>query len=168
MLIVVDKFCQMPVDGHNDEVSNDYGIEQSYYSALKVYKMLGQPDRLGLLRVPGFHGANDQEACLDWLDIQFGRSARTWSNTFLFPWDWEQWKTRSKETVDLARYPKHSGNNILQGAAGAAINSREDWEKKAATIRQTMSRSVMTPMRWLDMSTIGISPQLFCTIIFAI
>jgi hypothetical protein len=52
--------------GHNDEVSNTWGDEQSYYSALKVYQMLGQPGRIGILHVPGFHGANDQEACLDW------------------------------------------------------------------------------------------------------
>ena len=73
--------------GLNDEVSNSWGDEQTYYSALKVYKLLGQPERLGILRVPGFHGANDQEACLDWLDIQFGRSTRAWTNNLLFPWD---------------------------------------------------------------------------------
>src|SRR5215469_593282 len=61
--------------GHNDEVSNTWADEQSYYSALKVYKLLAEPGRIGTLRVPGFHGANDQEACLDWLDLQFGRSS---------------------------------------------------------------------------------------------
>ena len=71
--------------GLNDEVSNSWGNEQSYYSALKAYKLLGQPERIGILRVPGFHGANDQEACLDWLDIQFGRSTRTWNNDLFFP-----------------------------------------------------------------------------------
>jgi hypothetical protein len=74
--------------GHNDQVSNTWGLEQTYHSALKVYKMLGQPERIGILRVPGFHGANDEEACLDWLDIQFGRSPRAWTNNFLFSWDW--------------------------------------------------------------------------------
>ncbi|MGH9648569.1 MAG: dienelactone hydrolase family protein, partial [Bryobacteraceae bacterium] len=92
--------------GSNDEVSNTYGMEQAYQSALKVYKLLGQPDRIGTMRVPGFHGANDQEACLDWLDIQFGRSTRTWSNNLLFPWDFEKWRANSKETVDLSKYPK--------------------------------------------------------------
>ena len=33
--------------GHNDQVSNTWGMEQTYYSALKVYKLLGQPNRLG-------------------------------------------------------------------------------------------------------------------------
>ena len=115
--------------GHNDEVSNSWGDEQAYHSAMKVYKLLGQPNRLGLLRVPGFHGANDQEACLDWLDIQFGRSARTWNNQLLFPWDFEEWRAKSKETVSLARYPRQTP---------AAFASTAEGEKKAAEIRKSV------------------------------
>ena len=120
--------------GLNDEVSNSWGSEQTYHSALKAYKLLGQPDRLGLLRVPGFHGANDQEACLDWLDIQFGRSTRTWTNNLLFPWSFDTWREKSKETVDLNRYPRHSSNDILTGS----IASVSDWEKRAAGIRSSV------------------------------
>jgi dienelactone hydrolase len=120
--------------GLNDEVSNSWGSEQTYHSALKAYKLLGQPDRLGLLRVPGFHGANDQEACLDWLDIQFGRSQRTWSNNLLFPWSFDNWREKSKETVDLNRYPRHTSSDILSGG----IASVSDWEKKAARIRTSV------------------------------
>jgi pimeloyl-ACP methyl ester carboxylesterase len=97
--------------GLNDEVSNSWALEQVYHSALKVYTLLGQPGRLGLLRVPGFHGSNDQEACLDRLDIQFGRSTRTWDNHLLFPWDFDKWRANNKATV---------------------------WEKKAAGIRQSV------------------------------
>lgn len=75
--------------GLNDEVSNTWGDEQAYDSAEKVYRLLGQPERLSIMRVPGFHGANDQEMCLDWLDIQFGRSARTWTNNLMFPWNFD-------------------------------------------------------------------------------
>jgi pimeloyl-ACP methyl ester carboxylesterase len=116
--------------GHNDEVSNTYGLEQAYQSASKVYKLLGQPDKIGIMRVPGFHGANDQEACLDWLDIQFGRSSRIWNNNFLFPWDFEKWTTNSKETVDLARYPRT--------ASTIAATSVADWEKKVVDIRKSI------------------------------
>ena len=121
--------------GLNDEVSNSWGDEQAYYSALKVYKLLGQPNRLGILRVPGFHGANDQEACLDWLDIQFGRSTRVWTNQLLFPWDFDQWRANSKESVDLKRYPRASSD--LLAAGNGAIHSIADWEKKAAEIRKS-------------------------------
>jgi pimeloyl-ACP methyl ester carboxylesterase len=117
--------------GLNDEVSNTWGDEQAYYSALKVYKLLGQPDRLGLLRVPGFHGSNDQEACIDWLDIQFGRSTRVWDNHLLFPWDLEKWRANSKETVDLTKYPRQ--------VADAMPSSVSDWAAKAASIRKSVA-----------------------------
>jgi pimeloyl-ACP methyl ester carboxylesterase len=118
--------------GLNDEVSNSWALEQVYHSALKVYTLLGQPGRLGLLRVPGFHGSNDQEACLDWLDIQFGRSTRTWDNHLLFPWDFDKWRASSKATVDLTRYPPRASADIL------SVASTADWEKRAAGIRQSV------------------------------
>ncbi|HEY6346524.1 MAG TPA: alpha/beta fold hydrolase [Bryobacteraceae bacterium] len=117
--------------GHNDEVSNTWGLEQTYHSALKVYKMLGQPERIDILRVPGFHGANDQEACLDWLDIQFGRSARTWNNNFLLSWDWDKWRADSKESLDLARYSPALSRT-------SSVSSANDWEKTAAGIRESL------------------------------
>jgi pimeloyl-ACP methyl ester carboxylesterase len=110
--------------GSNDEVSNTYGMEQAYQSALRVYKLLGQPDRIGIMRVPGFHGANDQEACLDWLDIQFGRSTGTWSNNLLFPWDFEKWRANSKETVDLSKYPKVASSTM---PAASEIRKSVEW-----------------------------------------
>jgi len=122
--------------GLNDEVSNSWGDEQAYDSALKVYQMLGQPGRLGILRVPGFHGANDQEACLDWLDYQFGRSTRAWNNQLLFPWDWDHWRTNSKESIDWKRFPKPSGG--LLATANGAIRSAADWERRAGEIRNSV------------------------------
>ncbi|HVW07233.1 MAG TPA: alpha/beta fold hydrolase [Bryobacteraceae bacterium] len=120
--------------GLNDQVSNTWGDEQAYYSALKVYKLLGVPNRLGILRVPGFHGANDQEACMDWLDIQFGRSTRTWDNHLLFPWSIDKWRTDSKESVDLLKYPRQAANAIL-----ASVSSMADWTAKADSIRKSIS-----------------------------
>jgi hypothetical protein len=81
--------------GLNDQVANGWGMEQAYGSAQKVYEWLGQSDRLGLLNVPGFHGSNDPEACIDWLDWQFGRTSKKWVNDFVFPWDFEKWRTVS-------------------------------------------------------------------------
>ena len=80
--------------GLNDEVTNTWSHEQVYYSARKVFSLLRQPNRIGLLRVPGFHGSNDVEASLDWLDIQFGRSTAAWDNKLLFEWSHAQWLTR--------------------------------------------------------------------------
>ncbi len=116
--------------GLNDQVSNSWGGEQTLHSALKAYQLLGHPERLGMLRVPGFHGANDQEACLDWLDIQFGRSTRTWTNNFLFPWDFNQWRATSKESVDLSHYPRHATDKPPASVA--------EWQSKAGEIRKSI------------------------------
>jgi dienelactone hydrolase len=89
--LVAPRACLMEY-GLNDEVSNVWGNEQTYHSAIKVYQALGKPDALGVMRVPGFHGANDQELCIDWLDVQFGRTTRQWTNDFLFPWNFAEWK----------------------------------------------------------------------------
>jgi pimeloyl-ACP methyl ester carboxylesterase len=119
--------------GLNDQVMNSWSMEQVYQSAEKVYKLLGQPDRISIMRVPGFHGSNDEEACLDWLDIQFGRSHRVWTNNFLFPWDFDKWRANSKEAVDLTKYPRVNVN-----ATPLAATSVAEWEKKAADVRKSI------------------------------
>ena len=117
--------------GLNDEVSNSWGSEQTYHSAIAVYRLLGRPDGIGLMRVPGFHGANDTEACIDWLDIQFGRSPRTWTNNFLFPWSFDAWRRQSGEEADLKQ-------EYALGTLKAA-GSLADWEKQAAQIGPTIA-----------------------------
>ena len=124
--------------GNNDQVSNTWGNEQTYYSALKVYKLLGVPDRIGTLRVPGFHGANDEEADLDWLDQQFGRSTKKWTNNLIFQWNWDAWRTETKTTLDLAKYPKHGADDLMKSDAGGTIASVADWEKKSAEVRKAV------------------------------
>jgi dienelactone hydrolase len=121
--------------GNNDQVSNTWGNEQTYYSAFKVYKLLGVPDRISTLRVPGFHGANDEEADLDWLDIQFGRSREVWTNNLIFRWDWDTWRTGTKTSLDLAKYPRHGVDELLTSSTGGNIASTSQWEAKSAQIR---------------------------------
>jgi dienelactone hydrolase len=115
--------------GLNDEVSNVWGSEQTYHSAMRVYSALGQPDRIGLLRNPGFHGANDVEANLDWLDIQFGRSPRKWTNNLLFPWSYDEWKKLSGE----------KGNAPARPATNFAAVSFATWDQQAAAIKQSVN-----------------------------
>ena len=124
--------------GLNDEVSNCWGNEQAYRSARTVYQFLGHPERIGILRVPGFHGATNPEACLDWLDCQFGRSSRIWTTDLLFPWDFATWCATSHESVDLSSYPRRAQESPLV-AHGGAIVSLADWEAKAADIRAAMT-----------------------------
>jgi dienelactone hydrolase len=117
--------------GYNDQVANGWAMEQAYRSAQKVYERLGQPDRMGMLSVPGFHGSNDLEACIDWLDRQFGRSSKPWVNRFIFPWNFDQWLSSSGEKVTL---PGSSGQN----PSAPLAESKADWDKKAAGLRTSV------------------------------
>ena len=68
LAMVAPRPCLM-ISGFNDEVANTWGDEQSLHSAEKVYALLGAQGKVGLYRVPGFHGANDMEVGLDFLDV---------------------------------------------------------------------------------------------------
>jgi pimeloyl-ACP methyl ester carboxylesterase len=125
--------------GLNDEVANTWGNEYAYYSAQEVYEFLGAPDKMGILRVPGFHGSNDQERALDWLDIQFGRSDRAWYNDFLFPWDWEEWRQSTSQAVDVSAFARQNGADILSRTVGGHISSTAGWEQRASEIRESIS-----------------------------
>ena len=93
--------------GNNDQVSNTWGNEQTYYSALKVYKLLGVPDRISTLRFPGSTARTTRRRTWTGWIMQFGRSTRKWTNNLIFQWDWDTWRTDTKTSLDLSKYPKH-------------------------------------------------------------
>ena len=115
--------------GLNDEVANGWAMEQAYASALSVYRRFGAEDRMGLMHVPGFHGSNDQEAMLDFLDIQFGRTPGRWHYDFLYTWDPEAWKKHDGASVDVRSFTTHEAKAPL-------ARSLRDWEGKVATLRK--------------------------------
>jgi pimeloyl-ACP methyl ester carboxylesterase len=119
--------------GYTDQVANGWAMEQAYASAQTVYERLGETDKLGLLAVPGFHGSNDVEACIDWLDRQFGRSNKEWTNRFVFPWDFRVWQARTGENIDRQSRPAHSVTAPL--AASLA-----DWNGKTDRLRDEIRR----------------------------
>ena len=124
--------------GNNDEVSQPWPMEQAYRSALRAYEMLGKPEALGIMHSPGYHGANDVQAAMNWLDFQFGRSQTKWTNEFVYPWDYDKWRAQVKETVNLSKYPARKLTDTLKASGGATIVSVADWEKKSADIRKSV------------------------------
>lgn len=113
--------------GLNDEVANGWAQEQAYASALPVYERFGAEDRLSLLRVPGFHGSNDMQASMDFLDMVFGRSAKKWDYEPVFAWDYEAWKQGTGASIRLGRYPRHKVGEPL-------AKNLKDWESKKPAV----------------------------------
>jgi cephalosporin-C deacetylase-like acetyl esterase len=124
--------------GNNDEVSQPWPMEQAYRSALRAYDLLGKSGALGIMHSPGYHGANDVQAAMNWLDLQFGRSQTKWTNEFVYPWDYDKWQGQVKENVDVSKYPARKITDTLKASSGKAIAAPADWEKKAADIRKSV------------------------------
>lgn len=114
--------------GLSDQVANGWGMEQAYQSAQKVYERLGAPKRLSLMHVPGFHGSNDQEACIDFLDVQFNRTTSPWKYDFIFSWNYEVWKKISGENINPASYPAYNPKAPI-------ASSLKDWNQKKEGLR---------------------------------
>src|SRR4029077_19348565 len=110
-----------------DEVSQPWPMEQAYRSARRAFEVLGKPDALGIMHSPGYHGANDVQAAMNWLDLQFGRSQTKWTNEFVYPWDYDTWKAQTKES-DPPKFGAHKLTDTLVAS----------WEKKSADIRKAV------------------------------
>lgn len=77
--------------GYSDQVANGFAQEKAYTSAKKVYKLFGKEENIAMMACPGFHGSNDQQACVDYLDILFGRTNNKWSYNSVFTFDYAAW-----------------------------------------------------------------------------
>jgi hypothetical protein len=105
--------------GLNDEVSNVWANEQCYASRSSFHRT--RPARTPGRDAPArFSRANDIEGSIDWLDIQFGRTRRTWRNDLLFPWDFAEWRKTIGDTIDLtkacARRERHAPPDATRAA----------------------------------------------------
>ncbi|HEY4329753.1 MAG TPA: alpha/beta fold hydrolase [Phycisphaerae bacterium] len=128
MSLIAPRSCLI-LWGDNDEVSQSWGMEHSYKSALRAYTFVGKPEALSMMHMPGYHGANDQTRSTNWLEIQFGLSQDKWVNDLTFPWDYDQWRAQ----VKLPAVPSTAAPSMLAGMSTVA-----DWEKKVPDIRSTV------------------------------
>ena len=120
----------------NDEVGNTFGNEAAWRDAHRVYAWLGEPEKIGILRQPGFHSSGfDLEKGLDFMDIALARSAATWNNDELFPWNFEAWQAHSGESINPQDFPEQDPANLLV-SEGARITAPAQWEAKAEAIRE--------------------------------
>lgn len=137
---IAPRACLMQF-GLNDEVSSVWATEQVYESALEVYELLGHPDRLGLLREPGFHGSIDPDKCLDWLDIQFDRAGDSrWDNDRMFEWDFEEWSRSNAKTYGVTEFPIRNPEASLLEAEEKTINSVAEWETRVEGVKDEVER----------------------------
>jgi dienelactone hydrolase len=118
--------------GHTDQVANGWAMEQACQSAQKVYQGLNAPNKLNMISVEGFHGSDNREADMDWLDWQFGRSNKAWIDHLIFPWNFDKWKATTGEKIDLAK-------TAVQVTSGPLAETAAEWDKKAGGLRSAIA-----------------------------
>ena len=97
----------MLYSGYAESAGNPLGFEQSYRSALSVYKLLGREQNIWLQLRDGEHEttAGDVENFMDFFDAVFGRRAHPKIETWIHGYTFDQWRTLSGENINPASYP---------------------------------------------------------------
>jgi len=141
----------------NDEVGNTYGNEAAWRAARRVYAWLGAADKVGIMRQPGFHSSGfDLERGLDFMDIALGRSAAAWHNDEMFPWDFDDWRKQSGETLDPKKYLIQSEATLLT-RGGITIDSPQLWDTRAQSIRDKVRAMLGDRPPYVTVPTRGFS-----------
>ncbi len=114
---------------------NDWSMQHTYQSLQRVYRLLGAEDRVSLRLRHGRHAAGnrDIEAYLDFFDYVFGRSSFLPEGPQYYRYDFDEWRSRSGETVDPLQYPEQKPETLLHDANGNTIASVDQWREKRDT-----------------------------------
>ncbi len=120
----------------NDSVESIWAIEQTFYSALRVYALLGKGGLLNLRYRPGGHEtrAEDIESYLDWLDAVFGRAPYTLPDVAIFP-TYDLWQKVSDVKLDPLTFPTNDLKNLLVGTNATKIMFPAQWLDKRREVR---------------------------------
>ncbi|CAG4999547.1 hypothetical protein DYBT9275_02251 [Dyadobacter sp. CECT 9275] len=105
---------------------NPWANEQCYYSARKVFELMGVADRIALAPRMGEHAvaARDVEQCIDFLDTRFGRRNIPWQRNLFFDFRYTEWAAAHKrDSVDaLNKKPLH----LQVPATTASLKKQKD------------------------------------------
>jgi len=123
----------------NDNVESIWAIEQTYYSARRVYELFDHARDLNLRYRPGGHEtrAEDIEAYFDWLDSVFGRQPFTLPDCSIYP-TYADWLRLSEEKIDPTNFPTNGLGELLTNSESNVIKTTEAWLPKRQKIRERL------------------------------
>lgn len=131
----------MLYSGTAEPSSSAFGSEQSYRSALAVYRWLGAEHNIWLHLRPGNHSvwAEDVENFIDFFDSVFGRRPFQKVENWMHDYDFATWKKTSGESVDAKEFAAHQPGDFLRGKSGQPIANPTEWTAQTDSIRKTIS-----------------------------
>jgi len=123
----------------NDPVESVWAIEQTYFSARRVYDLFGRGGALSVHYRPGGHEtrAEDIEVYLDWLDTAFGRGFFPLTDSAIYP-TYSLWQKITGETNDVSLFPTNSIHDLLRLSNGVTIATAPQWFEKRDALRERL------------------------------
>ncbi|OGS39696.1 MAG: hypothetical protein A2551_06785 [Elusimicrobia bacterium RIFOXYD2_FULL_34_30] len=120
----------------NDIGGGPWGIEQSYLSVKRVYKLLEKEDNLSMLPYFGGHNFSIKtlNSYLDFFDYAWGRSTKKPEVKQFYNYSFEKWKELSKAQINLAIYPVKTDEDLLKNENDELITTVKDWENRKKEI----------------------------------
>jgi pimeloyl-ACP methyl ester carboxylesterase len=121
----------------NDPVESVWAIEQTYYSAQHAYRLLNAPQALQLRYRQGGHEiqAEDIEAYMDWLEVQFRRNTNAVASRPIYP-TYADWLRLSRESIHPMEYPSAGLTGLLTTTGGNPVLTPAQWQAKRMEIRR--------------------------------
>ncbi len=149
MLALVAPRAAMMYSAYAEVEGNPWGFEQSYRSALRVFRLLGKDENLWLHLRSGEHStsAADIENFMDFFDTAFGRARFPKSETWINGYTFENWLATTKQHVDPRQFPPREVGD--RAASKESIRANIAWalgtEPPGAEVTHRQSLAELSP-----------------------
>jgi len=145
-----------------EQEGNPFGFEQSYRSALNVYRSLGHEDKIWMHLRDGEHSTTgeDDEIFCDFLDTVFGLRKFPRRETWIRDYTFDNWKDITSEYVDPTTYPIRAPGDFVTNwheATKRDIRQKISWalgDEPAGVrfpARRELRGSPMTDEGWIPL-----------------
>jgi dienelactone hydrolase len=127
----------MVYTAHTEASANAFALEQIYRSARQVYRFLDREKNVWLHLRDGEHATQtaDIEHFMDFFDSVFGRRSFPKSETFIHGYDFETWRTTTRQAVDPRQFPARAPGELWRQAGRL---QRDQWDEGRRRIRSAI------------------------------
>ncbi len=135
---------------YNDGSDPSFAVERTYLEAKKAFRLLGEPEKLGLLYRKGNHNPITDahiKVNLDWFDWAFGRAGverSEFPERLLHDFDWKFWRQQQDSEA------------MLPPGRGSGIKDRLEW--MSGQLPKAFDQIWQGPLRLQKESEYGVAP----------
>ena len=136
----------MIYSAYSEGSANSFAIEQGYRSVREVYRFHESDEKIWLHLREGEHSVKvaDIENFMDFFDAVFGRRNFPKMETWIYGYDFAEWREKSGIGIDPLDFPAQAPGDFLRTDAGESIADRDDWSVRKEELRAKIRESFGT------------------------